>query len=555
MSSYVLGIDFGSLSGRAAVVRVSDGAVLGTADTQYRHQVMDQRLTAGDGQALPPSFALQNAPDYLEVLWDAVPRAVEASGVYPADIVGIGLDVTAATVVAAKADGRPLSTLPEFADHPHAYVKMWKHHGAHEQADRMVRLARERGDAWLDRFGGVISSELMVPKLLETLEEDRAVYDATDVFVDASDWLVWQLTGTLSYAAGLAGYKRLVVDGRNLPSDYLAALNPDFARVFDDKMVGPIIPLGGKAGQLQPEVAAHMGLPAGIAVAAGNIDAHANAPAAKGVEPGQLVAGMGTSTAAVLCHPDLRAVPGAFGIVDGGVVDGLWGYEVGQTSVGDTFAWFVANCVPQRYFDEAAEAGVSVHQLLSDLSAGQAVGEHGLLALDWNGGTRSVLMDPNLSGMILGLTLQTPAESIYRALVEATAFGMRRIIQAFRDSGIEVTEFIATGGLLKNRVLMQIYADVLNMDISIATNAQNAALGSAIFAAVAAGEYPTVAAAADAMGDKRVAAYRPDPVRAAGYDILYDRYSVLHDYFGRGTNEVMHELKALQRRVLREGRV
>ncbi len=548
---YVVGIDFGTLSGRAAIVRVSDGQVLSTADTQYRHGVMDRTLTAGDNQKLPGEFALQVPADYLEVLQDAVPRALAESGVDPAQVVGIGLDFTASTVLPTTADGTPLCELEQFTNRPHAYAKLWKHHGAHTQADRMVKVAIERGETWLGRYGGVISSELLVPKALETLEEDREVYDAAEVYTEAMDWIVWQLTGSLSYAAGVAGYKRIFQDGHDLDPDYLAALNPDFADFFTTKMSAPVLPLGAKAGELTARAAAWTGLPAGIAVAVGNIDAHVNAPAAQGVESGQLVAAMGTSTAMVVSHPDLRDVPGAFGVVDGGVVDGQWGFEAGQTAVGDIFAWFVDHCVPADYVAEAEQRGLSVHQLLAEKASVQKVGEHGLVALDWHNGNRSILMDPNLSGVIVGLTLHTSPEDQYRAWIEATAYGVRRIIESFRASGVEITEYIAAGGLVKNAFLMQVYADVLNLPISIATNEQNGALGSAIFAATAAGEYGSVAEAAAAMGDKQVAAYTPIGENAKVYDQLYAEYEQLHDWFGKGGNDVLHRLKQIQRAASR----
>ena len=544
---FVVGVDFGTLSGRAAVVRVSDGKVLGSAAVDYAHGVMDETLTAGDGQQLPPDFALQVPNDYLAVFREAVPQALESSGIDTSRVIGLGLDVTSATVVAAKADGTPVCELEEFRNRPHAYVKLWKHHGAHQQSERMVALADERDEKWLGRYGGIISSELLVPKVLETLERDPEVFEATDVFADALDWLVWQLTGTLVYAAGAAGYKRLFQGDEDLSREFLESLNPKFGNIFSDKMSAPVKPLGSKAGALTAEAAEWMGLPEGIAVAVGNIDAHVTAPAVQGVLPGQLVAIMGTSTAMVLSHPELHEVPGMFGVVDGGVVDGQWGYEVGQTAVGDIFAWFVDNCVPEAYSKQAAERGVSLHQVLTEKAAQLHVGQSGLIALDWHNGNRSVLMDPNLSGTIIGQTLRTRPEDQYRALLEATAFGARRIRDSFTDSGIEVTEFIAAGGLIKNDFLMQIYADVLNMPISVAATEQAGALGSAIFGAVAAGAYESTADASAAMGAKDTAAYQPDPERAKAYDALYTEYLLLHDYFGRGTNGVMHRLRQIAR--------
>ena len=265
--------------------------------------------------------------------------------------------------------------------------------------------------------------------------------------------------------------------------------------------------------------------------------------------PGQLVAIMGTSTAMVLSHPELHEVPGMFGVVNGGVVDGQWGYEVGQTAVGDIFAWFVDNCVPEAYIQEARDSNLSVHAVLTEKAAELKVGQSGLIALDWHNGNRSVLVDPNLSGMIVGQTLRTRPEEQYRALLEATAFGVRRIRDSFIDSGIEVTEYIAAGGLIKNSFLMQIYADVLDMPISVATTEQAGALGSAIFGAVAAGAYDSTADAAAAMGAKQDAAYEPDPGRSEAYNTLYAEYLELHDYFGRGANEVMHRLRKIARKA------
>ena len=547
--SYVIGVDFGTLSGRAAVVNVKNGEVLASAIVEYTHGVMEDTLTAGDGQKLPQDFALQVPSDYLSVFRDAVPRAVKDSGINASSVIGLGLDFTSSTVVAAKWDGTPLCEFEEFRNRPHAYVKLWKHHGAHAQSQRMVEVARQRNEGWLARYGGIISSELLVPKALETLEKDPEVYAAADVYAEAMDWLVWRLTGTLVAAAGAAGYKRLYQNEADLSEEYLKALNPEFASFFTDKMSAPVKPLGSRAGGLTAEAAEWTGLPEGIAVAVGNIDAHVTAPAVQGVLPGQLVAIMGTSTAMVLSHPELHEVPGMFGVVNGGVVDGQWGYEVGQTAVGDIFAWFVDNCVPEAYAQEARERDVSVHVVLTDKAARLKVGQSGIIALDWHNGNRSVLMDPNLSGMMMGQTLRTRPEEQYRALLEATAFGVRRIRDSFIDSGIEVVEYIAAGGLIENAFLMQIYADVLDMPISVATTGQAGALGSAIFAAVAAGAHDSTADAAAAMGAKHDAAYAPDPAQAKAYDALYAEYLELHDYFGRGANEVMHRLRQMARKA------
>jgi L-ribulokinase len=247
----------------------------------------------------------------------------------------------------------------------------------------------------------------------------------------------------------------------------------------------------------------------------------------------------------------LTEVPGMCGVVQGGIVEGLYGYEAGQSGVGDIFAWYVGNQVPGRYFADAAAAGKSIHEHLTELIKDQPVGGHGLVALDWHGGNRSVLVDAELSGLVVGATLATRAEEVYRALFEATAFGTRRIVESFNESGIPVTEFVAAGGLVRNPFLIQVYADVLRMPISVIVSEQGPAVGSAIHAAVAAGAYPSVREAGDAMGKVRRAAYTPNRQAADAYDALYAEYLQLHDYFGRGTNDVMHRLKTMKREALK----
>ena len=363
-------------------------------------------------------------------------------------------------------------------------------------------------------------------------------------------WIVWKLTGTESRNACTAGYKGIFQEGAYPSHEYLAALNPDFADFADRRLVHPLSALGTSAGRLSDEAAARTGLPRGVTVAVGNVDAHVTAAAAQAVAPGQMLAVMGTSTCHIMPSDVLADVPGMCGVVDGGVIAGLYGYEAGQSGVGDIFAWWVDNCVPGSYAEAAAARGISRHAYLTELAAPQPVGAHGLIALDWMNGNRSVLVDHELSGVIVGLTLASRPEEVYRALLESTAFGTRRIIEAFEQSGVPVTELVVAGGLLQNAFLMQIYSDVTGRALSTAGSAQGPALGSAIHAAVAAGAYPDVPTAAAEMGRVTVAAYRPDGDRQKAYDTLYAEYLTLHDYFGRtereGGNDVLHRLRALR---------
>jgi L-ribulokinase len=545
----VVGVDFGTLSGRAVVVRVGDGAELGSAVLPYPHGVMDRTLAA-TGRSLPPDWALQAPSDYEAVLQTAVPEALAASGVRAEDVIGIGTDFTACTILPVLADGTPLCELPEFMDRPHAYVKLWKHHAAQPQADRINRLAEERGESWLVRYGGRISSEWAFAKGLQLLEEDPEVYERMDHWIEAADWIVWRLCGRYIRNACTTGYKAIYQDGQYPSREYLAALNPAFAGFVDDKVAHPVGQLGEVAGGLTAQAAEWTGLPDGIAVCVGNVDAHVTAPAAQAVEPGQMLAIMGTSTCHVMNSDRLGEMPGMCGVVDGGIVPGLWGYEAGQTGVGDIFAWFIDTCVPASYAAKAAQRGQGVHEYLSELAADQPVGGHGLVALDWHNGNRSVLVDHDLSGLVVGATLSTRPEDVYRALIEATAFGTRIIIEGFEKSGVPVAELVTAGGLTKNPLLMQIYSDVTRLPLGVIGSEQGPAVGSAIHAAVAAGAYPDIHVAARAMGRVTREVFTPGEQPARAYDALFAEYTTLHDYFGRGGNEVMHRLRRIRKEAL-----
>jgi L-ribulokinase len=546
---YVVGVDFGTLTARAVVVRISDGSEIGTAVHAYRHGVIDHALPIS-GAPLPPDWALQDPQDYVESLGVAVRGAVADAGIDPDEIVGIGTDFTACTMVPTLADGTPLCQLGEFKNRPHAYVKLWRHHAAQPHADRINELAARRGETWLVRYGGLISSEWEFAKGLELLVDDPELYRATERWVEAADWIVWQLCGRYVRNACSAGYKGILQDGRYPSREFLAELDPAFADFVESKLDQPIGRLGERAGTLTAAMSALTGLPEGIAVAVGNVDAHVTAPAAGAVTAGRLVAIMGTSTCHVLNGVERREVPGMCGVVDGGIVDGLWGYEAGQSGVGDIFGWFVDNCVPATYRDAANATGTTLHDHLTTLAAAQPVGAHGLLALDWHSGNRSVLVNHALSGLIVGLTVTTRPEDIYRALLESTAFGARTIVEAFVNSGVPVDDIVVAGGLAKNRLLMQIYADVLRLPLSVIGSEQGPALGSAIHAAVAADAYPDVTSAAAAMSRPAQAVYEPIVENADRYDELFAEYTMLHDHFGRGGNDVMRRLKNTRRDVV-----
>jgi L-ribulokinase len=486
----------------------------------------------------------------MDALTAAVPIALAEAGVTPEQVEGLGTDFTACTVLPVLADGTPLCELDRYQDRPHAYVKLWKHHAAQGQADRLNAVAYARREPWIGRYGGRLSAEWELAKGLQLLEEDPELYALTRHWVEAADWIVWQLCGVYVRNPCTAGFKAAYQDDHFPSPGYLAEVNPAFEQFIADKVDQPIRPLGSMAGRLTRVAARRIGLVAGTPVAVGNVDAHVTAPAAKAVEAGQMVAIMGTSTCHVMVADQLREVPGMCGVVADGIVPGHLGYEAGQSGVGDIFGWFVDRTVPELVAQDARRLGRSLHEHLSALAAGQAVGEHGLVALDWQSGNRSVLVDHDLSGVVVGLTLQTQPADIYRALVESTAFGTRVIIEAFESEGLPVVEFIAAGGLIKNPFVMQVYADVLRRPVHVIGTELGPALGAAIHAAVAAGAYPDVFAASASMGRLDRDVWKPDPDRADRYDRLYATYLHLHDHFGRIHPELMHDLGDLRREAL-----
>ena len=548
-----MGVDFGTLSGRALLVNAQTGAEIASSVYPYPHGVMDQALE--DGTPLGLDWALEDPQDYLDVLSHAVPQTIRKSGVAPMDIIGIGTDFTACTVMPVKADGTPLCFLPQYQNQPHAYVKLWKHHAAQNKANELNRIAAERGEKWLNNYGGKISSEWTIPKIWQIADENPQIYDAMDRFIEAADWIIWQLCGKETRNSCTAGYKELWNKKTGFPSnDFFRALSPKLEHVVDEKLSRKITPLGEKAGEITPEAAKLTGLLPGTAVAVGNVDAHVCVPAVGIDGPGKMLAIMGTSTCHILMGTEEHQVPGMCGVVEDGVLPGYYGYEAGQSCVGDHFAWFVDNCTPASYTMQAKEEKKNIYQFLRERAERLHPGESGLLALDWWNGNRSILVDTDLSGMMLGMTLQTKPEDLYRALIEATAYGTRMIIENYREHGVPVREFYASGGISqKDPMTMQIYADVINMPVKIAASTQGPALGSAIFASVAAGRkaggYDSIFDAARAMGKIKKRIYRPVPAHAAVYDRLFSEYRGLHDYFGRGANDVMKRLKAIKKSV------
>lgn len=550
MDKYTIGVDFGTLSGRAVLVNVDTGEEVDYSVYEYPHGVMDESLPSG--RELPHDWALQHPQDYLDVLKNTIPELLCKTKISPDEVIGLGIDFTACSVMPVKRDGTPLCFLDKYMDNPHAYVKLWKHHAAQDLANELNSKALEMGEEWIKRYGGKISSEWLFPKLWQILKEDPEVYDDMDAFIEAGDWIVWQLTGKEIRNSCAAGYKAIWHKKCGYPSKkFFKSLDERLENVVEEKLSGNIVSIGQKAGEITEYAAKLTGLNVGTAVAVPTIDAHVFAPAVKIYEPRKMLAIIGTSTCHIVLSNEEVNVPGICGVVEDGVIPGCFGYEAGQPCVGDSFAWFVENCVPAKYVKEAEMEGIDIYEYLEKKAELLKVGESGLLALDWWNGNRSVLVDVDLTGLIIGMNLQTKPEEIYRALLESTAFGTKMIVDTFEENGVAIDEFYASGGIpQRNSLMMQIYADVLDIPVRIAGTDQGGGLGSAIFGAVAAGKecggYDSVVEASKVMGKVKDIVYMPIEENVEIYEKIYKEYKKLHDYFGCGNNNCMKVLKQMR---------
>ncbi len=408
---------------------------------------------------------------------DVLKRVPGAAG----RVVGIGLDFTSCTVLPTTDQGVPLCRLPAWSNRPHAWPKLWKHHSAQHVADRLNEVAADRKEPFLARYGGRISSEWYFPKLIEVWLEDREIYNATGAFLEATDWVVWHLCGHQRRSACPAAYKAMWSETDGLPSPaFFEAAYPGFSHPAD-KLGETFYPLGSRAGYLRGDLANKWGLAETVAVAVGNVDSFVSFPGAGAEDSATYVMVIGTSICDLVVYPQEVALEGITGVAKDGIIPGLYGYEAGQPAVGDMFGWFAGT------MGGPGSAGSTLRQL-EQAAAALVPGQTGLVALDWWNGNRSVLADADLSGVIAGLTLQTSAADIYRALLESVAFGNKAIMDNFASRGLELNEIVACGGIAeKSPLLMQLIADVSGRKISVPSSSQVPARGSALFAAVAAG--------------------------------------------------------------------
>ena len=539
--AYLIGVDFGTLSARAVLMDAQSGEELATSELAYPHGVMDRALPCG--KPLPERYALQHPADYLLALRHTVGAVLSEAGVAAERVVGMGIDFTTCTVVPMVEDGTPLCMLEGLEDEPHAYVKLWKHHGAIPYAEEINRKAAERGEAWLESFGGGVSSEWLLPKVVEVLREAPALYDRVARFAEASDWLSFMLTGEHTAGACCAGLKALYTEDGFPTNDFCIAVDPRLDGVFGTKICTNVCKSGASVGRLTAKGAALIGLAEGTVLASPVADASASIPALASIDEREMTLIVGTSNVHFMLTEQMHNFPGLFSFAKGAVLPDRYMLECGQAGAGDMFSWFTHNCIPRSYEEAAEASGLSLHAYLRERASKLAIGENHLIVLDWFNGNRSVLKNESLSGVMIGLTLTTRPEDIYRALLESTAFGTRRIVEAFESNGVPIDRICVAGGIAqKDPLMMQIFADVLGKELRIAGSAQSAARGCAINASVAAGLFASVADAVShyALPDK--GHYSPIPKNAEAYAPIYAEYKKLHDYFGAGGNDVMMRL-------------
>ncbi|MCB2202741.1 ribulokinase [bacterium] len=552
---FTIGIDFGTETVRAILVDVSNGNCVASSDYQYTHGIIKDKLPDTDIE-LDPGSALQHPRDYITALRRTVPKLVEESNIDLDQIIGIGVDFNGSTVIPTTADGTPLALIEDYQDDPQAWPKFWKHQAAREKAEKLTQLAVDRFETFIDRYGGKINAEWFFPKVWEIFDESSSVYKAADRIIEGSDWITWQLTGVETRNISAAGYKALWSKAEGFPLEtFFAALDPGLATVVEDKMKQEITPLGEQVGELTEEAARWMKLKPGIPVATGVLKNHAAVPAATVVEPGNMAVILGSSFMHMILSDKEFRVPGMVGMVADGIVPGHIAYQAGQASGGDHFRWFMENAVPADYEREARKRKISIYQLMEEKAAQLEPAESGLIALDWWNGNRSILVDDDLNGLILGYSLDTKPEEIYRALLESTTFATRKIFETFLASGIPINEIIVTGGApMQNKLLLEILAAVTRMEIKVADCPYTSALGSAMYAAVAAGEarggYNTIEEASRKMSRLKKQTFVPNNNDKKTYNRLYSEYTLLHDYFGYGHNDAMKRLKNLRTNIL-----
>lgn len=537
--TYSIGIDYGTSSGRVFLVQTENGKIISQFVKTYTHGTIDEYLF---DQKLPHGFSLQNGNDYLEVLEEGIPYVINHSNVDPNEIIGLGIDFTSSTVIFVDDNMMPIHNKPRFKENPHAYIKLWKHHGAEAEANLLYDTAIKNKQRWLGNYGYNVSSEWMIPKIMEVMNKAPEIIEESYAIMDAGDWIVNILTNSNIRSNCGIGYKSFWEEDKGFHYDLFDEIDKNISKVVKEKLEAPIIKIGESAGSICKKMASKLGLSEKTQVSPFIIDAHSSLLGIGSEKEKQMTMVMGTSTCHIMLHKKQRKVSGISGSIKGAIIPELYAYEAGQSAVGDLFEYAVKQ-TPSSYVSEADERNISIHQLLEEKANKLTPRESGLIVLDWHNGNRSVLSDSTLRGSIFGLTLHTKHEEIYRAYLEATAFGTKMIMQQYEDWGMDVEEVFACGGIpQKNKLLMEIYANVLNKKITIIDSEYAPAIGAAILGAVAGNVYSNVQSASKAMKAPILYEIEPNNFDVESYKILFDAYKELHDIHGYKKARIMKSI-------------
>lgn len=539
MGNYVFGFDFGTLSCRGIAIDLETGQVAASQEEKYPGGVISGTMRHAD-IPLAKDWNLQDPEDWIYCI-SSISRKMLAEGkIKPEEVKSIGTDFTSCTLLPILADGTPLCRLEKFRNEPNAWPKLWKHHGAQKYAEEIEKYAK-KNTTWLkEYFGNAVSSEWVFPKMLQVLRENPEIYQAADYFIEAVDYIVMALTGKLTRCSATLGVNSFWIKGKGYPEkQFLKAIDTDLENAVESKLSGKIVTVGEAVGYLLPDMAEKMGLTAGTVVSAGHSDGAVAGCGAGVTESGSMILVMGTSTCHQMMYKEYQAFPGLCSIAADGMVPGLYGYESGQPATGDIFQWFADNCVPEKYYREAEKTGKSILEYLGELAERIEPGSTGLIALDWFNGNRSILSNYNLSGLIVGLTLATKTEEIYRALVEANIFGSKRILDNYKEGQVKISKIYAVGGIAKKSPwIMQMSADVFGQEIIVPQIENVPARGAAVCAAVALGEknrqlgFATFGEAVKKLIPQDKIIYTPKRDKTKAYFNLYQNYKKLYDLFG-----------------------
>ncbi|MEX2948500.1 ribulokinase [Staphylococcus warneri] len=535
--SYSIGIDYGTASGRVILVNTSDGKIVSSYEETYQHGTIAEEL---GGETLPHNYFLQHAGDYHHVLENGVKHVLEESQVNKDEVVGIGVDFTSCTVVFLDENFKPLHMNDDLANHPHAYVKLWKHHGAQDEATQMVEANEKANQNWLDYYGHSVNSEWMIPKILEVKHKAPELLERAHYIMEAGDYMTSLLVNQNIRSNCGIGFKGFYDEVNGFNYDFFETVDPELPQIVKDKCEAPVIQIGDSAGSLSEYYQNLWGLSSNVQISPYMIDAHSGVLGAGAIEKGEFTPVIGTSTCHLMLDPKQEPIPSITGSVKDAIIPGLYAYEAGQAAVGDLFS-YSERMAPQHIVEEAAKQDKSVLEYLETLASQIPVEDQHVVVLDWHNGNRSILSDSHLTGSVFGLTLQTPFEMVHRAYLESTAFGTKMIMKQFEDNDIPVHTVYASGGIpKKSRLLVDIYANVLNKKVVVLESSNATALGAAMLGANVGGAYDTLRETVQHMKQPVYYEKQPDPEKVKDYEKLFDKYQKLHDLLGREHPELSY---------------